>query len=367
MRQSLLEPRIIRMPEFAPGQWLNVERPLTREQLYGQVVLIDFWEYTCINCIRTLPYLRQWHKRYADKGLVIIGVHSPEFRFARFRMHIETAVADFQLPYPILLDNDLANWELYANKAWPTKYLIDSEGYIRYQCQGEGAYQQTERAIRQLLRQRDPSIILPDKLVTPIRDEDQPGAACYRPTPELYAGYRGGGLFAGGLGNPEGYVPLSPVLYEWPDGIEREEGHFYVEGIWRAWPEAMSYAGKSGGRIVLPYRAVTVNAVLSPSPDPVETVLDLRKPESEPVIEVKQDGRYLNPANAGRDITFRNGKSIVLVDRPRMYELVNNSLYGKHELSLTFHARGLAVYAFSFTTCADPTADLEDPNVFQTK
>lgn len=360
---QLLEKRIIRMPELAEGVWLNRERPFTREKLRGQVILVDFWDYTCINCIRTIPYLREWHKRCADKGLIIVGIHTPEFNFAQLRSQVEAAIAEYEITYAVLLDSQYENWSRFANKAWPTKYLIDAEGYIRFKRQGEGYYQETELALQMLLRQRDANVALP-ALLPPLREEDTPGAICYRPTPEIYAGYQGGGLFGGGLGNPEGYVPHNPVFYKLPE--KRPIGHFYVEGVWRAWPEAMAYAGLDGGKIVLPYSAATINAVFAPSADSVELMLDLRPSEADPVVVVQQDGRYLTSANAGEDIEFAaDGSSFVRVTRARMAQLVKNPTYESHELSLTFRAMGLAVYAFTFTSCVAPYASLDQPDSFQ--
>ncbi|MCA9922612.1 MAG: redoxin domain-containing protein [Anaerolineales bacterium] len=351
MSGHLLEPRIVRMPEFAPGEWLHVERPLTRSALRGQVVLVDFWDYTCINCIRTLPYLVQWQQRYADKGLTIIGIHAPEFKFAQFRTHLEKAIDAFQLTYPILLDNGYENWSRFANKAWPTKYVVDGDGYIRFRRRGEGYYLETEQAIQQLLRQRDPQVALPD-LLPPLRDEDAPGAVCYRPTPELYAGYQGGGLFGGGLGNVSGYLPDRAIMYQLSDAVEREDGRFYLDGFWRAWPESVAFAGRRGGQVVVPYTAVSVNAVLAPSADTVETALEIRPSDDAPIIEVQQDGHFLTPQSAGADVQFLpDGTSFVTVSHPRMYELVNNPGYEAHELTLSFQATGLAVYAFTFTSC----------------
>ena len=351
MTEPILTPRMVRMPSLAAGEWLNVERPLTRSQLHGQVVLVDFWDYTCVNCVRTLPYLVQWQQRYADKGLTIIGIHAPEFKFAQFRAHLEKAIHEFQITYPILLDNAYENWSRFANKAWPTKYLIDHAGYIRFQRQGEGHYLETERAIQQLLRQRDPDVVLPQPL-PPLRAEDAPGAVCYRPTPELYAGYQGGGLFGGGLGNLSGYLPDQAIMYALPPREERENGRFYLSGFWRAWPEAVAFVGQSGGEIVLPYEAVSVNVVLTPSADAVEVALDLRPTDHEPIVEVKQDGRFLTQFNAGADVMFKpDGTSYLAVTRSRMYEIVKNPDFAAQELTLTFQANGLAVYAFTFTTC----------------
>lgn len=350
MSDDRLEPRVIHMPELAPGQWLNVERPLTREQLRGHVVLLDFWDYTCVNCTRTLPYVAAWSRRYAPLGLIVIGVHAPEFGFARLRAHVERAMAEHELTYPVVLDNEYQTWERFAVKAWPTKVLVDPDGYIRGQWQGEGYYGEVERAIQTLLARQRPEAPLPPPL-EPLRAEDTPGAVCYRPTAEVYAGIQGGGLFAGGLGNPAGYATQGPVVYELPPAAEREEGRFYLDGIWRAWPEAVAHAGQVGGVARLRYRAASVNAVLSPSADPVETLLDLGR-TAEPIIEVRQDGRHLSRETAGADVVFDEaGRSLVRVTEPRLYQLARNGRFEAHELELIFRAAGLALYSFSFTGC----------------
>jgi thiol-disulfide isomerase/thioredoxin len=354
MTKDLLDPPIIHMPEFSDGKWLNTDQPLTRRQLHGRVLLIDFWDYTCINCLRTLPYLTKWHERYAGKGLVVIGVHAPEFKFARERGQIEAAIREFEIRYPVLLDNDYQTWQRFATRAWPTKFLVDGRGYIRFSRQGEGYYAETEQAIQALLLQRDPAVSLPD-ILPPLREEDGSGAVCYRPTPELHAGYQGGGLFGGALGNPEGYVVNSLMSYSLPEAEERMEGRFYLSGFWEAKSECVAFAGQSGGEIVLPYRAAGVNAVLSPSSDPVELMLDLAPADGEPLVEVLQDGRPLTPENAGEDVFFdEKHRSFVRVKRPRLVKLVQNTAYEWHELKLIFRDTGAALYSFTFDTCIIP-------------
>lgn len=349
-----LDPRIVRMPPLDSGTWLN-SRALSKEALRGQVVLIDFWDYTCINCLRTLPYLQAWHGRYANKGLTILGIHTPEFKFAKMHDQIERAIAHLDIPYPILLDDTYQLWHQFTTKAWPTKFLVDARGYIRLRRQGEGYYRDIEQAIQSLLKERDSEVALPD-LLPPLREEDTPGAVCYRPTPEIYAGYQGGGLFAGGLGNGDGYMPQMAVLYDLPPREARLEGSFYVSGAWKAWPEAMAFAGKDVGEVRLPYTAVSVNAVLAPSADDVELALNLRPSMDDPVVEVLQDGRYLAQHLAGDDIAFdpETGASYVRIDRPRLYQLVRNLDYESHELILRFQATGLALYTFTFTSCIAP-------------
>jgi len=348
------------MPDFGPGDWLNTDHPLMREELRGRVIVIDFWDYTCINCIRTLPYVTAWYERYADLGLTVIGVHAPEFKFAHSRAQIEAALDEYHIRYPVLLDNDYETWTRFANRAWPSKYLIDSDGYLRYRNQGEGHYEETERAIQAALRLRDPDVILPDPM-PPLRDEDASGAVCYRPTPELHAGFDGGAL-----GNREGYAPGHPMVYRLPESFERRENAFYAQGIWKAGSESFAFAGQDGGEIALTYRAASVNAVLSPSSDPVEVMLNLRRSDAPPLVEVRQDGVYLTPLNAGSDIEYDDGGlSYVNVERPRLYELVRNPDFESHEVTLIFRAHGLALYAFTFTSCIMPGADSETPGTYR--
>jgi len=336
MQENLLQVRTIRAPEFAPGEWLNTPHPLQLKALRGRAVLVDFWEYSCINCLRTLPYLREWHNRYASKGLTIIGVHSPEFPFGRERRQIEAAVQELQIEYPVLLDNDFKTWDAFANRFWPSKYLIDRDGYIRYQSHGEGGYGEFEQAIQAALREADRNVDLPP-IMQALRAEDQPGAVCYRPMAELHAG-----LDRGALGNPEGYAGSVPMVYSLPKK-GRNPGAFYAAGAWKAGGQFFAYEGQTEGILQVPYEAVEVNAVLSPH---VETIERMLHPETVSV-EIWQDDLPLGEA-AGGDVT-EDGR--VLVDRPRLYNLIRNAGFERHELTLRVKARGLALYAFSFTGC----------------
>lgn len=339
--QNILTQRMVRAPEFGRGEWLNTERPLSMAGLRGQAVLVDMWEYSCVNCLRTLPYLLQWHARYADKGLTIIGVHAPEFAFGRERQQIEAAIRVLGIPYPILMDDRYETWDAFANRAWPSKYLIDAHGYIRYQSQGEGGYGEFERALQAVLLEGDSDLTLPP-IMQPLRDEDRPGAVCYRPTPELHAGFS-----RGALGNPEGYAPRITMLYRMPD--QRPHGAFFVDGAWQAGDEYLAYQGQTEGIIRLPYEAVEVNAVVTPH---VETVERLIHPQIVSV-EIWQDDRPLNEESRGLDVT---PEGRVLVDRPRMYNLVRNRGFERHELTLRVKMRGFGLYAFSFTACVNPDA-----------
>ncbi len=160
------------------GAWFNSD-PLTMKELKGKVVLVDFWTYTCINCIRTLPYLKSWHAKYSDKGLVIIGVHAPEFEFEKDAINVQKAIADFGIKYPVMQDNDFSTWRAYRNNYWPAKYLIDKDGNIRYTHFGEGDYDETELAIQELLSEAGAEITTtPSNPLTPT----------YGRTPETYLG-----------------------------------------------------------------------------------------------------------------------------------------------------------------------------------
>ena len=140
-------------PEFAPGAWIN-SAPLTLEQLRGKVVLVEFWTYTCINCIHVTPYVKQWHERYKGDGLVVVGVHTPEYDEEKIPGNVRDAVRRYGITYPVVQDNDYATWNAYGNQYWPALYLVDQDGRIVYRHYGEGGYDATEAKIRALLAQR---------------------------------------------------------------------------------------------------------------------------------------------------------------------------------------------------------------------
>ncbi|MBI2965402.1 MAG: redoxin domain-containing protein, partial [Chloroflexi bacterium] len=173
--------------------WINSE-PLALSDLRGKVVLIDFWAYSCINCIRTVPHLREWHSKYSPRGLVMIGLHAPEFEFERVEENVRDAVLKQGITWPVGLDNGFATWNAYGNRYWPRKYLIDRDGVIRYNRIGEGGYVETERQIRKLLVEAGASV---DDIPIGGADDRPIGGALV--TRELYAGY--GWASGGFLGN----------------------------------------------------------------------------------------------------------------------------------------------------------------------
>ncbi|HXN14141.1 MAG TPA: redoxin family protein [Candidatus Acidoferrales bacterium] len=313
-------------PELDGGQWIQ-HGPVSLKALRDKaVVLIDFWDYTCVNCIRTLPYVVAWNKRYAQAGLVVVGVHAPEFSFASEGSHVAEAAARFGIEYPIVLDNEYAIWRGYSNRFWPAKYLIDAKGRIRYYHFGEGAYQETELAIQGLIRELNPAANLPSPM-EPVRDSDRPGAVCYRVTPELYLGHA-----RGQFGNFEGVVRDRP--HDYRDVGPHVEGMTYLAGRWSVEQESARSEG-AGAAISLRYTAKDVNLVMAPpSGASVHAQITLESGQ-----------------RAGDDVTFEGDRGFITVDRPRMYSVVANDTVVSGSLTIRAEAAGLAVYAFTFISC----------------
>lgn len=325
----------VRAPEFPPNvTWLQ-GGPLRLADLRGKPVLIDFWDYTCLNCLRTLPYVKEWHRRYASFGLTVVGVHAPEFSFAREGGNVLRAVREQDVQYPVVLDNDYAVWQAYANRYWPAKYLVDGNGYLRYYHFGEGGYGETEQAIQFLLRESFPEILLPG-VMEPVREEDRPGAACYRVTPELYLGYQRGAVANAAV------QPDKAATYRDPG--KHTDGFAYLDGDWLLAGEYLARpAGAQGeSRLTLPYMAKDVNLVIHPPTY-----------GGAATISVLQDGRPLAAEDAGADVAAGSA-SVVTVDAPRMYRLVANREIDRHELTLVTTSDGTALYAFTFTSCVVP-------------
>src|SRR4029077_2055457 len=184
----------LRAPELAPGVWIQGPERSMRS-LRGRVVLVDFWESSGLNCLRTLPSLTARPERYAGRGLVILGVHTPEFDLSADPALVAAAVRDEGIPYPVLLDADRANWERFANHYWPAHYLIDARGYLRYERYGEGGYGEPEERSKRLLRDAGDTAPLP-AIVAPVRAEDRPGAVCHPATRETHVGFPRGRLLA---------------------------------------------------------------------------------------------------------------------------------------------------------------------------
>ena len=318
--------------------WLNSE-PLTIAGLLaeGRVVLIDFWTYTCINCIRTFPSLRDWHERYGDYGLTIIGVHTPEFDFEHDRDNVAAAIEQYALAYPVAQDNDYFTWDAFQNRFWPAKYLIGSNGALLYSHFGEGDYAETEEFIRAALEAAGY-----DLSDVPSGDgaEPQIDPLAESQTRELYGGYRRNysqrGIYAG---QSDYYLgPDLDQLYE--DDGTRTDGQWFLHGLWRNESEAIVHARMTlelEDYLALSFRARSVNVVIDP-------------PRDEPfVVVVELDGRPLTAAEAGDDIVFdEQGRSVLRVQRARVYGIVELPAWGEHELTLRSNSDNLAIFAFTF-------------------
>lgn len=319
-------------PDFVgAGPWLN-SPPLRLAELRGKVVLVDFWTYSCVNCLRQIPRLRRWHSLYGDLGLVVVGVHTPEFEFERCLPNVSRFVRERGIPYPIVLDNGRRLWEAYGNRYWPHEYLLDARGRIRYDHAGEGAYAQSEMAIRELLTEASPGLRLP-----PLEHPEelvQPGA-CFPATPDLYCGRQ-----RGRLGNPGIYRSDEPWDYRAPD--ELEPGLLYLSGVWEARAEHVRHA-RPGGHpadfAAVRYQAFEVDAVLGLEGGGEERVL------------LTRDGRPLSPEVAGRDVVAEGQISYLTVREPRLYNLVRDHVYGSHLLRLHPMGSRVELYTISFGAC----------------
>jgi cytochrome c biogenesis protein CcdA/thiol-disulfide isomerase/thioredoxin len=309
-------PVLGRAPEFVGTQrWFNTPggRPLTLKGLRGRVVLVDFWTYSCINCIRTLPYLEAWDKRYRRDGLTIVGVHSPEFPFEREASNVEAAIAAEGIRYPVVQDNDLATWEAYGNQYWPAEYFIDAQGNVRYAHFGEGEYGEKEKVIRQLLAEAGRPVGKPMSGAQGI----EPSAGVT--TPETYLGaYR-----AERFTNPM----LSPGLHDFKAPSRVPPNEFAFRGQWRIENESATAAG---GSLELNFGARRVYLVLGSPGRPRR-------------VRVLLDGRPIPAGVAGADV---HG-GFVTVDSQRLYNLVDLPGVGHHVLGLEPEA-GVMAYAFTF-------------------
>ena len=306
--------------------YINTE-PLTLADLRGKVVLVDFWTYSCINCIRTIPYLNAWHEKYADDGLVIVGVHAPEFEFEKDPGNVRVAVEKFEIEYPVAQDNDKGTWKAYENRYWPRKYLIDNEGYIRYDHIGEGAYAETEKVIQSLLSERAAYIGVNATFDQSIsRPEGAQDVNFGRiNTPELYFGYK---FARAQLGNPEGYQPDQIVAYTIPDDATIAPNRIYLEGQWKNNADHMELQGQAG-RIVLSYSAKAVNIVAG----------------GEGRLYISEDGENLTGSSRGSDVSERGE---VAIDGQKLYNIAMHEGYGNRQITIDAVGRGFQIYTFTF-------------------
>ena len=302
-------------PELIPGgEWFN-SKPLTLEDLKGKVVIVDFWTYSCINCIRTMPYLNDWNKKYADDGLVIIGVHSPEFEFEKSANNLRKAINDFGISYPVVQDNNFETWRAYNNHYWPAKYFIDKNGVIRDSHFGEGGYRQSEDLIKELLEEIGANVS--DK------DSSMPEYQIFSRTPESYLGYLRMDRFA----SPEDIKKDKMSLYSSPNNVKANE---------------LAYSGN--WTINAEHANPSRNATLSFNFESKEVFLVMKsKAGTTGKVRVYLDDK--SPADeSGEDLEA----DVVTVDSDRLYKLLNLKEPSRHILKLEFLDDNTEVYAFTF-------------------
>jgi len=305
------------------AHYLNTTPEELEKRMEDKVVLYDIWTYSCINCIRTLPYITEWNEKYSDKGLLIIGVHSPEFEFEKNVENVKMAITKHGITYPVVMDNDWETWNAFENRYWPRKYIADHEGYIRYDHIGEGAYKETERVIQQLLKERSIAMSIPVVSAESLVDIKEFEHTSFR-TPELYFGYE---LAKGRsqLGNTEGFKPEEIVHYLEPEKMELHR--FYLVGEWENGEDSMILTSKEG-TIKLLYHAKQVNIVTA----------------NEAYIEILIDGRPVDSRYRGVDVTG----SKISVSEPRLYNIISSQEASTHELELRISGSGFEIFTFTF-------------------
>jgi thiol-disulfide isomerase/thioredoxin len=302
--------------------YVNTSPEELKAAMKAKVVLYDIWTYSCINCIRTLPYITAWNEKYAEQGLLIIGIHTPEFKFEKDINNVKTAVKQHNITYPVILDNNMKIWKAFENRYWPRKYIADSEGYIRYDHIGEGGYAETEKIIQQLLEERSNLLGLNLATAQPLVDLDEHQFTASQ-TPELYFGYK----FTSGrnyLGNSEGFKPEQIVTYSLPDKMMQD--FFYLEGKWQNFEDRMKLVSENG-KIVLPYYAKSVNIVAA---NKVE-------------LQILLDGNVISQDDAGSDVQ----DEMVNISEDRLYNIVSTSNAGAHTLTIIAKP-DFEIYTFTF-------------------
>lgn len=307
--------------------------PITLTSLKGKVVLVDFWTYSCINCIRTIPHLNDWYQRYAGKGFMIVGVHSPEFEFEKNYDNVKTAVQKFGIKFPIILDSNHDTWNAYGNQYWPRDYLIDSQGYIRHDHIGEGDYNTTENVIQSLLAERAALGSLKEiSFNTAKATTNNPRSLAYvdltkQITPEIYLGYS---FARAPLGNPQGFQPDQTISYSISPSISFDPNIIYLDGQWKNNPDNVELESNTG-RIILTYYAKDVNIVAGGHGQQGS---------------VTENGAEKISKNAlGKDLT-PDGKFVL--DGQRLYNLALHNDYGSHSIIINITGKGFQLYTFTF-------------------
>ncbi len=307
------------------SHYLNTSPEKLSEDMENKVILYDIWTYSCVNCIRTLPYITAWDEKYADQGLLIIGIHSPEFEFEKKSENVQVAIEKYGIHYPVVLDNDMKTWKAFENNYWPRKYIADHQGNLRYDHIGEGGYQETEKIIQQLLEERSKAMkIESTSAVTSLVSIEEFEHTLFR-TPELYFGYK----FAQNrnqLGSEEGFQHEKIVKYQEPNNIELNK--FYPIGNWNNHKDSMELT-ETKGSIKLSYNAKEVNIVT----------------ENYAELEIFLDGVALTKEYQGTDMVEGNK---LKVSNPGMYNIVSNEISSSHIMEIKIQGEGFQIFTFTF-------------------
>jgi thiol-disulfide isomerase/thioredoxin len=299
------------------------------EGLRGKVVLLDFWALSCVNCVRTLPHMKQLHMMYGGEDFVLVGVHTPEFEFEKKPENVADAVKRFRIEYPVAIDSDNATWRLYGNQYWPRQTLVDVEGRIRWEHAGEGDYGLMEEKVRELLKEAGTSFA--GRMANAgLTSQEVSRSTGERISSEIYLG----SLRSEGFGNGQVCVPGN--CSEYIDPGKHSGDVPYFSGPWTQFPEYVMHETTEPGYVVLKYEARNANAVLGAlKMNPVR-------------VQVELDGKELNKEKAGADVQWDSRGSFLTVKENRLYDIVRTRDLENHELKLSTNANDLCLYTYTF-------------------
>ena len=310
-----------------PTGFINTSSTFTLSSLIGKkVILLDFWTYSCINCVRTIPYLNAWYQKYASSGLEIVGIHTPEFDFEKNINNVQTAVAQYGIHYPVILDSDYGTWNAYNNLYWPHEYLIDMAGYIVHDQVGEGSYDETEAEIQKLLAQRDQILGTSTASIPSSTVGIAPANLNEIQSPETYFGAARNSLLANGVAMTNGDQTLTA-----PVASAIQLNQLYLSGKWD-FEDQYATNLAAGATITYEYDAGNVYIVAAGA-------------SGGTVVDVMQDGQPINSADAGADV--HNGK--IVISGNKLYNIIKNADGGgEHTLQLIVETPGLQAFTFTF-------------------
>lgn len=311
----------MRIPEIVGNVWFG-SKPFTKEDLKGKVILVDFWTYSCVNCLRTIPYLKMWWEEYKDKGFLIIGIHTPEFDFEKDPKNVEKAIKELGIGWPVVMDNNYTNWNNFANHYWPAKYLVDKNAKIVYEHFGEGAYEEIEQRIRSLL-----GLKTGEEKALEI-GEHKHAKVCFIATPEIYCGY-----LRGRIDNKEGYQKDVVAQYTSPEVLQ--EDSIALSGSFLATSEFVESQDPTS-TLILCFHATEVNLVLAPQGTKI-------------TIEVFFNEQPLGQEIMGKDVEERER---ITVTTERLYNLLKSRQPLSGVLEIRAEEGNFRAYAFTFSGCS---------------